>query len=141
MSTSAIIRNSIFLRRFDLKIKMGITLLLHIEFNELNLFSPKHIKIYNSPSATFYKWRLQVPLLETQFFKRIWPGKKNRPNLVIMYRIQLSKVIFATTYWGLQLGLSNVLQTIHSSGECDEYISRNCVLNTKGTNKLRNFSR
>ena len=67
MSTNAIIRKPLFLRGFDLKINMGVTLLFRAEFKQLNFFRKQDIKIYNSASVTFYKLCLEMPLLETQF--------------------------------------------------------------------------
>ena len=67
MYKNTIIRNPVFLRRFDLQINMGVTLLFRAEFKQLNFFRKQDIKIYNSASVTFYKLCLEMPLLETQF--------------------------------------------------------------------------
>ena len=67
MYPNAIIRNLVFLRVPDLKIKMGITLLSHTELKQVNFFREQDTEIYNSASVTFYKLYVQMPLLESRF--------------------------------------------------------------------------
>ena len=60
MSASAFFRNPIFLRGFDLKIKMCLTLLLRTKINIVHLFSEQHDRLYNSAAVTFYKLCLHI---------------------------------------------------------------------------------
>ena len=70
MSPCAIFRNTIFLRGFDLKIKMGVPL-LRTELNIVVLFSKQNNQLYNSASVVFYKLCLHVPFLETLFSEEL----------------------------------------------------------------------
>ena len=67
MSQNIIIRNPVFLKRFDLKIKKGVTLLFPAELKQLNFFREQHSEIYNSGSVNFDKLCIKIPLLETRF--------------------------------------------------------------------------
>ena len=81
MSASATIGNLIFVRGFDVKIKMCLTLLLRTKLNTVNLFSKQYNQLYNWVSVRFYEL-CQKP----DFHKRISRENKNVSNFIMTYQ-------------------------------------------------------
>ena len=72
MSASAIFGNAVFLRGFDLKIEMGVTLLFCNEFKQMTLFREQPEEIYIPRQQVFTNYVSNCDLQERVILRGIF---------------------------------------------------------------------